>query len=126
MNPQTTAILEKIMEVCPELTCDCQQGHVPLGMGDDGEVVWDACPFCVDHDRDPMYIPELKTAHLEHLLRALGINYAINDSKIWGVDRHNEMYKKEADYNLTLTVRQNLEASPELTDWLYRILVDNQ
>lgn len=122
MNTQTTAILEKIREVCPELTCDCQQGHVPLGMSDDGEVVWDACPFCVDHDRDPMYIPELKTAHLEHLLRT--IPEACTSITAHGIFGDVEKGSYGICYDLTKSVRDNLETNPELREFIYRLICE--
>ena len=33
--------------MCKCIEPNCQDGHYPLGMHEDGEVEWGACPVCV-------------------------------------------------------------------------------
>lgn len=61
--------------------CDgsCQQGNIPLGELEDGEIEWGGCLHCVDYQRDPKYIDNTWLAKMHAMIDALCNGQSIED-----------------------------------------------
>lgn len=62
---------DKIKELVPEICCQkCQQGHLYLGIDDNGDPIWGGCDDCVI---DGVYVPYQRPITLEDIIYVLSI-----------------------------------------------------
>lgn len=140
MTNQTEAILARIRECCPELMELSFGCEVITQKGSRGIVGWGGDEYmrCVRLENGNTVQVGLRhitsighEPHLEHLLRTLPFEV---QTKMLYAEEGNELqlgYDDHADensftiwcqYNLTLTVRENLEKNEELREWIYELI----
>ena len=147
MTPQTTAILEKILEVCPELMelsfgCEVIVRHDAIEkhfiIEKLNESVWEigtpnhyVMSGLNEGGRDITIIGH--EPHLEHLLRVLVTKNGVYDSYFihangWIMNEHTKDHKTtvthHALYDTTLSLTQNLETNTELREWVYKLICE--
>lgn len=149
MNPQTTAILEKIREVCPELMelsfgCVVEvQNYVVLVriVEDRRGFTWvpesgypnmdfyGIAPSPVHFDEKHIKKIIGHEPHLEHLLRTIPedrqmyLNTWNGYFYVWSRQTV-ELISQHIQYNLTLSLTQNLETNPELREFVYKLICE--